>query len=225
MWLNGDVFDFAQISTHPNRLDLLGPNYDPEIGLEEEIFIVQSEIFHPLRKAVGPNTRIVMRLGNHEARYFNAAEKNPGALEKMLKVMRKRNFVLLEDVAQFKKWGIELSKKPVDIIADSFTLIHGVKSSKGVAKQNLMRYGSGTSGHSHRMGSYTEVMHGKVQGWWESGCMRTIDHIEYLPFGDKPDWSNGYLELTINNRTGKFFCIPHFVVKGETCFHGQIFTA
>jgi hypothetical protein len=58
---------------------------------------------------------------------------------------------------------------------------------KNVAKQNLMKYGSGTSGLSHRMGTYTEVFRVGVGGWQELGCPRTIENIEYLPHGDKPD--------------------------------------
>jgi len=82
-----------------------------------------------------------------------------------------------------------MSYNAVDVLFWTFTVIHGVKASQGVAKQNLIRYGSGTSGHSHRMNSFCQVMHGKLQGWFESGCLRTVKDVEYLPMGDRPDWS------------------------------------
>jgi hypothetical protein len=53
--------------------------------------------------------------------------------------------------------------------------------------------------------------------------MRTTDRIEYLHHGDKPDWANAFLALTINKNTGYFFCRPHFIVDGQCEVGGQLF--
>ena len=124
-----------------------------------------------------------MRLGNHETRYLRIAEANAQALVQLLKTMRKNRSLYLEDILSLDVFKIRLSYNPEDVLYDTFTIIHGVKTAKTAAKQNLFMYGSGTSGHTHRMNCHTEVMRGKIQGWWESGCLRTTKNIEYLPFG------------------------------------------
>ena len=213
--------DFSQLSTHEKKIAGLKNDFLDEFSLEEEIFTIQNEILAPLRQAVGKKTKIKLRLGNHDIRWMRIAESNLKALGEMLKSMRANRSLELEDVLKLDKFGIQMSYRPVDVLYDQFTLTHGVKTNKMVAKQNLLRYGSGTSGHTHRMGTWTEVMHGKLQSWNESGCLRMIDNVEYLPIGDRPHWCHGFLELTINAE--RFFCSPHIIVKGQTDFHGQIF--
>lgn len=222
--LNGDVADFSQISSHAKKIGAFQREYQDEISLVEEIHWIKSQILAPLRKAVG-KTPILMRLGNHETRFLSIAENNPTALAELLKAMRKLKSLYLEEVLQLDKYGIKLSYRAKDVLYGTFSLIHGVKSSQGVAKANLLRYGSGTSGHSHRMNAFTQVMHGKLQGWWESGCLRTTQNVEYLPMGDQPDWASGFLTLTINRNNGHFFCTPHFIIDGQCEFNGQIISA
>lgn len=224
VYLNGDVCDFTQLSSHDKKVGKYQREFQDDFGLEEEIQFIKHEIFAPLRKAVGPKTKIIMRLGNHDSRYLSIAENNPSALAELLKTMKKHQSIHLEDILSLDKFKIELSYNAEDTLFNSFTLVHGVKTSKNVAKQNLASYGSGTSGHSHRMGCYTETQRGTVQGWWESGCLRTTKNIEYLPFGARVDWSQGFLELHIHP-SGEFHCIPHFIINGKTVFHGQVIAA
>jgi hypothetical protein len=68
-------------------------------------------------------------------------------------------------------------------------------------------------------------MHGKLQGWWESACLREIKDVEYVIHGDQPDWANGFLSLTINKHTGTFFCKTHYIISGKCEFNGVLFTA
>lgn len=222
-FLNGDVCDFTQLSSHDKKVGKYQRSFQDDFTLDEELHFIRNDIFKPLRKALG-KTKITMRLGNHDSRYLSIAENNPSALAELLKTMRKHESIHLEDVLALDKFGIDLSYNAEDTLFDSFTLVHGVKTTKNVAKQNLATYGSGTSGHSHRMGCYTETQRGKVQGWWESGCLRTTKNIEYLPFGSRVDWSQGFLELHIN-RNGEFHCIPHFIINGRTWMNGQLFSA
>lgn len=219
--LNGDTADFSQISSHPKKIGGFQREFRDDIKLDEEIHWIKTQILAPLRKAVD-KTPIMMRLGNHETRWLSVAENNPTALGELLKTMRKLKSFYLEEVLDLDKYGIKLSYNAIDVLHGTFTLIHGVKSSPGVAKANLLRYGSGTSGHSHRANAWTQVMQGKLQGWWESGCLRTVKNVEYLPHGDRPDWSNAFLTLRIHRDTGDFFCTPHFVINGKTEFNGQI---
>lgn len=221
--LNGDVLDFSQLMSHERKVGAYQREFMEDISLDEEIFITQSELFHPLRKAL-KDTKIMMRLGNHETRYLSVVESNSKALSELLRSYKRTRSVHLEDALNLQKYKIDLSYNPVDIIG-GFTFVHGVKTSKNVAKANLMAYGSGTSGHSHRLGCYTEVQKGKVAGWWESGCLRTTKNVEYLPFGAVTDWSQGYLEVHISKKTGHFFCIPHFIIDYQTIHDGVLYAA
>jgi hypothetical protein len=222
--LNGDTCDFTQLSSHAKKVGAFQRDFVDDVSLPEELHIIRGEIFAPLRKAIG-KTPITMRLGNHETRWLSVAENNPTALAELVKSMRRCKSLYLEDALELDKYGIKLSYNAVDVLYRTFTVIHGVKTSPTAAKQNLLRYGSGTSGHTHRMNSWTQVMHGKNQGWFESGCLRTVKNIEYLPMGDRPDWSQGFLTLTINKESGDFFCTPHFIINGRVEFNGKILSA
>lgn len=219
--LNGDVADFSQLSSHAKKVGAYQREFRDDISLEEEIYTIKGEILKPLRKAL-KKVPVLMRLGNHDTRWLSVAENNPTALVELLKSMRKAESLYLEDVLDLARYGVRLSYNWVDTLFGTFTLIHGVKCSPGVAKANLLRYGSGTSGHSHRMNCWTQVMHNKLQGWWESGTLRTVEKVEYLPMGDKPDWAQGFLTLTINKETGTFFCTPHFIINGKCEVNGQL---
>jgi hypothetical protein len=194
VWLNGDVADFSQLSSH-DKIGTYERAFRDTITLDEELFFIKSDIFRPLRKAV-KKAKITMRLGNHDSRYLSIAENNSAALAQLLKTTRKNRSLHLEDVLSLNKFNINLSYSPEDVIGGMFTLVHGVKTSKNVAKQNLLAYGNGSSGHSHGMGCYTETQRGTVHGWWESGCLRTVKSIECLPFGSCVDWSQGYWSCT-----------------------------
>ena len=222
-FLNGDVADFTQLSSHDKKVGAYQREFQEDISLDEELYFIRNDIFKPLRKALG-KAKITMRLGNHDSRYLSISENNPSALKELVKTMRSNKSLYLEDVLALDKFGIQLSYNPEDTLFGSFTLVHGVKTNKAVAKANLMTYGSGTSGHTHRLGCYTEVQRGTVQGWWESGCLRTTKNIEYLPFGSRVDWSSGFLELHINPN-GEFHCLPHFIINNKTIVNGQLFSA
>jgi len=220
--LNGDICDFSQLSGHVRKVGSFQKQFQEDVSLAEELHIVRTDILAPLRKALG-KTPILMRLGNHDTRWLSIAENNPTALAELIKSMRRCKSLYLEDALLLDKYGVKLSYNAVDVLYGTFTLIHGVKCSPGVAKANLLRYGSGTSGHSHRMNAWTQVMHGKLQGWFESGTLRTVKNIEYLPMGDRPDWAQGFLTLTINKDTGHFFCTPHFIIDGVCEVDGTLY--
>lgn len=222
--INGDLADLSQISKHDKNVGSFNREFRDEVPLTEEILFIRREILYPLRKAAG-KTPIMLRLGNHETRFLQVAESNGTGLAELLKSMKKLKSLYLEEILDLNHYGIRLSYNAVDVLHGTFTLIHGVKCSAGASKANLLRYGSGTSGHSHRANSFTQVMGGKLQGWFESGCLRTVKNVEYLPLGDRPDWAHAYLTLTINQQTGHFFCKTHYIIDGKTEFQGSILAA
>jgi len=222
--LNGDVLDCTTISEHVSRVDFFHPEVLDGYSFDAELSMTYEEILKPLRRAIGSKTKLQLRLGNHEIRFLRPNRANAHALADIHETCAKRGATRLEDLMKLDKVGATLSYNAVDTLYGTFHLIHGVKTGQGAAKANLLRYGSGTSGHSHRGNCFTQKMQGQLQGWWESACLRTIENVEYLPHGDSPDWCNGFLTLTINRRTGTFFCTPHFIVGNKCEVQGQLFS-
>lgn len=220
--LNGDTADFSQISKHDRKIRFKGGQYDVPWGLYEEIMFIRHQILEPLRKAAG-KARIIFRKGNHEQRWDDIVATNPGVLSEMLTTARRLRSFEIPDILQFQKYGITYDPTPILRLHNLFTVIHGVKTSKMAPRDNLRLFGSGTSGHTHRLGVWTEIMHGHLQSWTESACLRSVDDIEYLPFGNKPDWSQGFASLYINKK--KFFCTPHQIIGRQCEFHGKIYSA
>lgn len=220
--LNGDTADFSQISKHDRKIRFVGGQYDVPWGLYEEIMMIRGEILGPLRKAAG-KARIIWRNGNHDQRLNDIATTSPHVLEELLTTTRRLRSFEIPDLFQFSKFGITYDPKPIMRIHDIFTVIHGVKTSKMAPRDNLRLFGSGTSGHTHRSGVWTEIMHGHLQSWTESGTLRTVDDVEYMPFGSKPDWSQSFVSLYINKK--KFFCTPHQIIGRQCEFHGKIYSA
>ena len=224
---NGDILDCVGISDHAHKVNMLNPDIFDDYPFAYELDMTRVEILEPLRKAMGPKAKLELRLGNHEARFLRPNRANAKALAEILDTCARRGETQLERLMKLHKPTINatLSYNAIDTLYNTFHLIHGVKTGPGAAKQNLMRYGSGCSGHDHRANSFTQILQGKLQGWWTSGCMRTTKNIEYLPHGDLADWANAFLSLVINRKTGHFFCQTHFIIDGKCEYGGKIYAA
>lgn len=224
---NGDILDCVGISEHASKMNHVNPEVITDYPFEYELDFTIAEILKPLRKAMGPKARLDLRLGNHELRLLKPNKANAKAVADILDTMVKRGATKLEDLLKLDSPSIKahLSYHGVDVLYGTFTLIHGVKTGPGAPKANLLRYGSGCSGHDHRANSFTQVMSGTLQGWWTSGCLRKVRDIEYLPHGDQPDWATAFLSLTINKKTGHFFCKTHLIIKNQCEFNGKLYSA
>lgn len=228
--INGDLLDCVGISEHAKKLALNSPEVIDDFPFDYELEFTKQEILQPLRKALGKKPRILIRLGNHEMRFIRPNRANAEALGDILDTCAKRGETTLEGLLRLDspKIDAEMSHRGIDVLFGTFTLIHGVRLSPTVSKQNLQRYGSGSSGHSHRMTFWPDIIRGEEAGWYESGCLRTTRNVEYLPHGDMPNWMNGFVDLVINRNTGKFFCHQHPIVGANTkqCwFNGELFSA
>lgn len=224
---NGDLLDCVGISEHATKMNHLNPGIVDEYPFGYELDMTRVELLEPLRKAMGKDAKLMLRLGNHCIRFLKPNRANAKALGDILDTCVKRKETTLEGLLKLSspKINAHLSYNGVDTLYNSFTLVHGVKTSPTAAKQNLMKYGSGTSGHTHRSNSWTQTIGGKLQGWYESGCMRTIKDIEYLPHGEQPEWANSFLSLVINRNTGTYFCKTHHIISGKCEFNGEVFSA
>lgn len=199
--LNGDTCDFASLA----RFDRSGGGVmkRSELGddftLEEEILCIQTDIFRPLRKAAA-KAPIIFRNGNHEQRWERVTTSKPEALMSLLKTMKKRNSFYLPDILELQKYGIQYDEKETMKLHDCYTLTHGWRTNKTCAEYYLQRFGSGTSGHTHKASVAQKVLQGKLETWMESGCLCRIKDVSYLQYGAHPDWTQGYLTVVIDTK-------------------------
>lgn len=223
--LNGDILDFPYLSRHHKKLYKKGPfrNYS-EI---DEIEFVKNEILAPLKKST--KAKIVFRLGNHEERVTQPLTLTQDQLERLAVVHEEYGTTKLDKMLCLSEIGIEYDPKPVRNYFHVFDAVHGLSLAKSAGRNNIYEYmGSGTSGHSHRLGvTYINNKHSSYC-WIESGCMRIKEAVEYLPTAKIADWSNGFVEVTFdltNPRQPLFFASPHAIVNGKCEYGGKIYSA
>lgn len=152
--LNGDVFDFPQISRHrklPGHFSL---------NLADEIKYGRRFILQAVREAA-PNADILFVIGNHEYRLVNyLADTAPelaalpslrfgelfGLDELKIGLVVRQNFL-----APYDKQKKRELQENWTVIGESLVVTHGISCAKFAADEQLKRYQkSGTSGHTHR---------------------------------------------------------------------------
>lgn len=223
--LNGDTFDFPSISKHDAKIQRFMGGFLSDYTLEREFNFVEKKIFAPLRKAVGKKTRIVFRLGNHEERAISPSKSNKDALSQLVEFYHKRGTQKFPELCNFTTYDIDFSENGIDRLYEGcpseFSIIHGVSTAANAANFNLKRYGSGTSGHTHSCNVAQDMAFGKRVSWTESGCLRTVKDIEYLPRGSRTKWCNAFVSLLINEHD--FDCKQHIIVNDRVIFHDGIY--
>jgi hypothetical protein len=224
--LNGDTCDFGQIGKFDKRLFTYRMAMQEEMSLMEEIIEVKENIFRRLRKAC-PKARIVFRIGNHEERFTATRDSHPEALSTLLKTMRRLRSLELEDVLDLDKYGIEMSYNDKDVFGGCYTTIHGHKTSKTAIEHYLHAYGSGTSGHTHSGNIRRRYHRGRLETWAESMCLCRVRKIPYLPFGNEPEWVQGFITARIKD--GVVHQHQHVIHntgnRYELDFYGEILAA
>lgn len=215
--LNGDVLDFPFISKHDRKL------FDvPVLENYSEVFEIEytkTAILKPLREAA-PDSKIVFRLGNHEERLTQG--KYTIAAERLAKLFKHYNSSELDEMLQLKSLDIEYDTTEVRDYFGKFEVVHGLSLAKTAPRNNINVYmGSGTTGHSHRLNS-TYIRNKKnPYVWVESGCLRTIDNVEYLNTATVADWMQGFVTVVFDKDL--FFTKTHSIVNGACEFNGVIY--
>jgi hypothetical protein len=222
--INGDLLDFTTISEHVQKIRTYHPSVLRRHDLEDEFEFTRSQILASIHR-IKPRMRVGIRLGNHEMRFINPNRQNASAVSEILESVRYSGKTTLEDILQLEKFNATLSYNGVDQY-DKFSAIHGISCAKNAPDVNLRKYGSGTSGHTHRMGVTVEAYHGGRRSWNESGCLRTVTDVEFLPHGEVPNWTQGFLSLMRDKRNPDWFsCTPHPIIKYQAEFAGVRYAA
>lgn len=217
--LNGDVVDAQDLSSHKRKVDH-APSFSDELDWTYE------KILEPLRMAK-PKGKILYRFGNHDERVEKRLSATPEAMQSFIHAARKRNATDLGDMLRLPELKIDLSRNEVDVLScrgRKFHLLHGYKTNKTRCEHYLRDFGSGTSGHTHRLERASRVTYYGTEQWVESGCLRTMDRVEYMasPFAG---WTHAFVSVWIDKAYGQTFVRQHEILDYRVEYGGKLYTA
>lgn len=166
--------------------------------------------------------------GNHEERLRRTLWNLEGPAKALVKL----------DVVQHKlTWPVLLGLEELGIkfvayddqtqtkILPKFIVKHGTllgAQSGYSAHRELRKYGrSGASGHTHRLGAVWHRDHHGQHVWIETGCCANL-RPEYEP---DPDWQNGCVVLTFDQKTAAVSVEPIEIRNGHTIWRGKVYKA
>jgi hypothetical protein len=177
LYLIGDIVDFYAVSRYDKDPDRI-------LGLQDELDEAMG-LLDRYRTAVGPETKIIFREGNHEHRLTKYLRNQPEIAK--LRTLR------LPALLEFKNWNIHYSPYSRHLDHRGFLVEHGdiVRKHSGyTARGMLERRGvSGITGHTHRLGAHYATDHGGIKMWFENGCLCSLKP-EYML--GTPNWQHGF---------------------------------
>jgi predicted phosphodiesterase len=200
IYLNGDVFDFYQISRYSRDPDRKGMSYEIEIG---------RQFFEGL---VGLGLPVYWKLGNHEDRWDAYIIKNAPELRKIEELQLGK--LLFAD-----KFDIAIIKSKQRVKFGSLNVIHGhefgesffnpVNPARGLflkAKTSVL------AGHNHQTSSHHENnLNGKPTACFSMGCLCDLEP-EYRPFA-YTKWNHGFARVEVES--DDWFVHNHRIIDGK----------
>lgn len=179
-------------------------------------------------RSVVPDAEYWYLEGNHEERLRRTLWNLEGPAKALVKL----------NVVQDKlTWPVLLSTEALGInfvsyddqtqtkILPKFITKHGTMirpASGNTAHAELRKYGrSGASGHTHRLGAVWRRDHHGQHVWIETGCCANL-RPEYEP---DPDWQNGCVVLTFDEKTAAVSVEPVEIRNGHTIWRGKVYKA
>jgi hypothetical protein len=216
----GDGVDAGHLS------DKFRQNPTRTTGLQHEINLKREQLARFRRTA--PNARYIYLEGNHEERLRRAMWNQEGPAKALIQldvVQRNLTWPILLDIAPLHIEFIPYDEQTDRVILPKFILKHGTKVSQKsgyTATLEMLRYGrSGASGHTHRLGVVWRRDHNGQHVWVETGCCANLKP-EYT---QDPDWQNGCVVLTFDQRTGAVQVEPIEIRNGHTIWRGKEYKA
>ena len=173
----GDMNDFYQISKfdrNPARADSLQDDLDSTVSM----FTRQRTLL--------PNTRMIQIDGNHEDRLRRNLWGNNPAMSSLRELT-------IGKLYQLDKNEIEHVDKDEGVLVNGvFWVTHGdlIRAHAGYTAKGMSdkHGGCGIHGHSHRLGSYYKRDRFGIFGWWENGCLCSLDP-DWIAW---PNWQQGF---------------------------------
>lgn len=223
---NGDCLDMPYISSHSVNIRLNEANIFRDYTETKEIDYTRDQYFKALRDAANKKTLISMRIGNHENRITDPKGLGKEQLLRLQVLQNSFGTIKLDEMLGLKDLNIEYDPTPVRTYFNCFDVVHGLSLSLNAPIMNIREFqSSGTSGHSHRLGSYYVRNRNRNNVWLESGCLRTIDAVEYLPTAKISNWANGFVDVTfdLTEDNPLIFAKTTAIHEGKCSFNGFIY--
>lgn len=199
--LNGDIGDFYGVSRHDK---------DPRRSLADELDAIRQFLFH-LRKQF-PTSRILYKIGNHEARMEMFLVKNAPVL---LGVSDFELPVLLK----FDELNIELVPSLTLIRLGNLPIYHGHELPQGMsspvnpARGIWMRVQESLiCGHWHRTSEHTEStgLNKRLSSCWSTGCL-----CDLTPdYAIVNRWNHGFAWVE-TQADGNYEVTNHKIINGR----------
>lgn len=203
--LNGDIIDFYSISRF---------SVDPKRWLSIQDDLDDTREFLRQLKELS-DAKIIFCAGNHENRLKHYLWNKASEL------------LMLRDLDIRQQLGLnifDIDYADYDTIVrinNMFDVEHGDTVSKhsGWTAKAMWekRGGNGICGHSHRIGSYLKTFEKDTYGWWENGCLCSLD-VEYIK---SPNWQQGFSVVTFNK--SRFFTQQVPIIKHKFVFRGKLY--
>jgi len=173
----GDLCDFYLLSKfdkNPQRADSL----QSDLNSTKRMNVRQREIL--------PNSRQIVIDGNHEdrlRRYLWGTARELASLDALT----------IEHLYGLTENDIEhIDYEEGLLINGVFMVTHGdlirVNSAYTAKGMSDKHGGSGIHGHTHRLGSYYKRNRFGIYGWWENGCLCSLDP-DWI---QNPNWQQGF---------------------------------
>jgi predicted phosphodiesterase len=220
--INGDIVDLPFVSKHTNKLFMEGilKGYN-EV---EEFRYTEEQILKPLR--LSTDAKITIRTGNHDERVTKPFLLSKGQLARLAILYKHFESTKFEEMLHLAENDMVYDPTDVFNYFDIFDITHGLSLTKNASEKNIIEYwGSGCTGHSHRLGMrYIRNRH-NINAWFEVGCTRLMEAVEYLPTGKIADWCQGFLEVTFKIDGDKvlFFAQPHAIIDYKCVYNGVLY--
>lgn len=211
-----DCYHLSRFDKDPNRKD----------NLQDEVNQARAHLAQARR--VAPNSRFIYLEGNHEDRLRRALwglEGTAAQLATLTEFQRAMTWPVLLGLDAMHIEFVPYGEQTKRSFLPKWILKHGTvvrAKSAYTASGEQIKYGkSGSSGHTHRLGTY---WHRDLNGshvWQETGCTCKLD-AEYAP---DADWQNGCVVLTFEPTTGAVSVEPVYIANGMAVFRGEVYRA
>lgn len=229
VYLNGDVIDCHDISSHPKI-----PQAQIPLQLE---FDFARACLREIRARIPADTRLVWGAGNHFldrlVRYLTQVSKEIAGL----RALRLDNLLELGDLdVDLVQGGTFLSPKgsehaqPRRVLWDRYLVTHGTKLGRYPAAAELAQWGmSGTSGHVHRASLHFGSTHAHRGLTWMSTPMACTEDAGRNYIKDHIGWQKGFgIAMISGDRVHHYPVVTDSglaIVEGRAYERGELPTA
>jgi len=170
----GDFYPLSKFDKNPNRKDTLQDDCDSVKRMNTR------------QRSILPNTRIIDEEGNHCDRLRRFLWTEGRKLSSLRDLSLDRLYGLSENDIEHIPYeeGVLINGKFMVTHSDIIRA-HSAYTAKGMSDKHG---GSGIHGHTHRLGSYYKRNRFGTYGWWENGCLCSLnpDWIQ------NPNWQQGF---------------------------------